>query len=150
LPAWLLITILPRSKLTRFAVQLAVFVNSSLYLGLMAGTILMTYVSGGTFADFGKWESILALFRSDFPPAGVLGAWIHYLAFDVVCGYYIAQDAAANNIPRLLVAPTIFMTLMLGPIGFLMYAFVRVIVGARTPWLQWVPAREAVKTKKEE
>ena len=39
------------------------------------------------------------------------------------------QDAVASQVPRLLVIPCLFLTLMLGPVGLLSYLLLRTLIG---------------------
>jgi hypothetical protein len=58
-------------------------------------------------------------------PAGATIAWVHFLAFDLFVGRWIYLDARARQITAWLVAPILFLTLMLGPLGFLLYLIAR-------------------------
>ena len=55
----------------------------------------------------------------------LLAGWVHYLAFDLFIGAWETRDAMARRVPRLLLAPCLLMTFMLGPIGLLCYHAVR-------------------------
>lgn len=46
--------------------------------------------------------------------AAVLPAWVHYVAFDLWTGMWMARDAVARGVPQLLLIPCLFGTLMLG------------------------------------
>jgi len=58
-------------------------------------------------------------------PAGVTIAWVHFLAFDLFVGRWIYLDSQELRISSWLMAPVLFLTLMLGPAGFLFYLAVR-------------------------
>ena len=72
-------------------------------------------VEGGGFGTIGE---VRALFMSD---GGLLAGWIHYLAFDLFVGMWIAQEADRNGMNRLLQIPILIATFMFGPIGLLIY-----------------------------
>ena len=55
----------------------------------------------------------------------LLAGWVHYLAFDLFIGAWETRDAMARGVPRLLLAPCLILTFMLGPIGLLCYHLVR-------------------------
>ena len=131
LVGWLSIGLAPKSTITRMAVRLSVLTNSFLYAFYVTGLF-----SGGEMPDFGSLAGVLTLFRSG-PDAGLLAAWIHYLAFDLFVGYYIALDAAKNRISRFFVAPFLFLTLMLGPAGLFSWALCRGIFGAKSSFLSF-------------
>jgi len=58
-------------------------------------------------------------------PAGTTIAWVHFLAFDLLVGRWMYLDSQERGISAWLMAPVLFLTLMLGPAGFLFYIIVR-------------------------
>jgi hypothetical protein len=58
-------------------------------------------------------------------PAGATIAWLHFLAFDLFVGRWIYLDSRARRITAWAMAPVLFLTLMLGPFGFLLYLIAR-------------------------
>ncbi len=74
---------------------------------------------------FDTLENVTKLFAK---PEAVLAGWIHYLAFDLFVGAWEVRTARRENIPFLAVIPCLFLTLLLGPAGFLAFTAVR---GAR-------------------
>lgn len=65
---------------------------------------------------------VISLFKS---PRAVLAGWIHYLAFDLMVGLYILNDAASRGIAHVVLLPILFLTLMFGPAGLLAYLGLR-------------------------
>ncbi|MEP2737166.1 MAG: ABA4-like family protein [Erythrobacter sp.] len=108
----------------------------SALLFLIVGGLCLTYSigligittglldNGGPDAplDFGSIEGIRALFASD---GGLTVGWIHYLAFDLFVGIWIARDADSKGFSRILQAPILFFTLMAGPLGLLLWLAIR-------------------------
>ncbi|TXG80292.1 MAG: DUF4281 domain-containing protein [Rhodocyclaceae bacterium] len=76
-------------------------------------------VEGG---GFGSLAEISALFTSS---GNVMLGWTHYLAFDLFIGSWEVEDAGKEGLPHWLVLPCLFLTLMLGPIGLLLYFTIR-------------------------
>src|SRR5882724_5851671 len=64
-------------------------------------------------------------------PEGATIAWVHFLAFDLFIGRWIFLDSRERRISVLLAAPILFLTLMLGPLGFLTYLVVRAVASSR-------------------
>jgi len=58
-------------------------------------------------------------------PAGATVAWLHFLAFDLFVGRWIYLDGRERGITSWVMAPVLFLTLMLGPCGFLLYLIAR-------------------------
>ncbi|WP_284124765.1 ABA4-like family protein [Parerythrobacter aestuarii] len=116
---WAILVLLPRKELLLSVV---------LYLGV--GILCLVYAaglghaiwSGAAEADFGSIEGVRAIFASD---AGVTVGWTHYLAFDLFVGLWIARDADHKGIGRLWQAPVLITTLMVGPVGLLVWLVVR-------------------------
>ena len=77
---------------------------------------------GGEGGEFSSIEGVRQIFSSD---AGVTIGWIHYLAFDLFVGLWIARDADAKDFSRLVQAPILFATLMAGPLGLVLWLLVR-------------------------
>jgi Domain of unknown function (DUF4281) len=54
-------------------------------------------------------------------PTGATIAWLHFLAFDLFVGRWIYLDSRERQVSGWFMAPVLFLTLMLGPAGFLLY-----------------------------
>lgn len=66
-------------------------------------------------------------------PAGAMVAWAHFLAFDLFVARWIYLDSRARSIPHHVLAPTLLVTLMLGPVGYLAHLGARSLHSSRTP-----------------
>lgn len=74
---------------------------------------------GGNFRSL---KGVMKLFKS---PRVVLAGWIHYLAFDLMVGIYILNDAARYDISHWMLIPLLLLTLLFGPAGLLSYFLLR-------------------------
>jgi hypothetical protein len=74
------------------------------------------------FENFNTLGGLMELFSN---PRAVLAGWIHYLAFDLMTGLYIVNNARALGINRWLIVPCLLFTFMLGPFGLLLYFVIR-------------------------
>lgn len=63
-------------------------------------------------------------------PIGATVAWVHFLAFDLFVGRWSYLDSRERGISAWLMAPILFFTLMLGPIGLLAYLILRAVIGS--------------------
>lgn len=118
IPFWLLLVFAPGWKWTQvlvhtFAIPMLLAV---LYLYLAVTSF------GGGEGNFFSLAGVTAMFSD---PYALLAGWVHYLIFDLFVGAWIARDARRHQINHLLVAPCLFFTLMLGPVGLLMYYILR-------------------------
>ena len=115
---WAILILLPRRwplllALPRFVIPLGL---SLLYAGLIA--VHFASADGG----FGSLADVRALFANDH---ALLAGWVHYLAFDLFIGGWIAVRADAIGLPRLLQAPILVVTFMLGPVGLALFLVIR-------------------------
>ena len=121
--AWLALIVLPRwpallSALLYLGVGLLCLVYAVCLIGVLSGMI--PACGGG--ADFTTIAGVRAIFASD---AGVTIGWVHYLAFDLFVGLWIARDGDAKKISRLIQAPILLATFIAGPVGLLVWLAVR-------------------------
>lgn len=118
IPAWVLLIFVPRSNFTHYLVYSHAY---PYFLGLAYAYLI--------FSNFGVGEggmSSLSAIRASFErDAILLAAWIHYLIFDLFVGGWIVKDAAANGIRHITITPALIFTLILGPIGLLIYLILR-------------------------
>jgi hypothetical protein len=57
--------------------------------------------------------------------AGATIAWMHFLAFDLFVGRWVYLDSRERGITAWVMAPVLYLTLMPGLCGFLLYFIVR-------------------------
>jgi hypothetical protein len=87
-----------------------------LMLGIAYVALLVGHWGPGGFGS-------LAEVRQLFERPGLLAAgWLHYLAFDLFVGTWIARDAARRGLPHATVLPCLALCFMFGPAGLLAYA----------------------------
>lgn len=131
--AWLVLLLAPRrpvvlkalfyGPVTLFAIGYSVGL-----IGILSGLIP---TSGGKI-DFSTIDGVRSIFASD---AGATIGWVHYLAFDLFVGIWIARNADALGLHdvkgRIIQAPILFFTFMAGPLGLLLYLILRSVL--KTP-----------------
>lgn len=86
----------------------------------------------------GGYDSLAAVQRLLASPALLTAGWLHYLAFDLFVGAWIADRAGVLGMPHLLVLPLLALTFMFGPAGLLAFA------GLRMFWLRRDPTHVPV------
>ena len=60
-------------------------------------------------------------------PEIALVAWIHFLAFDLFVGRWVFRDSRERAVPAWLASPVLLVTLLLGPLGLLLYLLLRTL-----------------------
>jgi hypothetical protein len=68
---------------------------------------------------FGSLAEVQQLFER---PGLLAAGWLHYLAFDLFVGTWIARDAARRALPHWALLPCLALTFLFGPAGLLAYA----------------------------
>ena len=110
---WILLLALPRHRLAMWIAGTAIPLTlAAVYLALFV------LHARGSSGGFGSLAAVAQLFENHWL---LLAGWVHYLTFDLFIGAWETRDAMVRRIPRLLLAPCLVMTFMLGPIGLLCY-----------------------------
>ena len=114
---WVLLIVAPRWKGTDLLVNSVVVpVAIGLTYTWLIARVFMG--EGDTDASFTSLHGVMAFFTS---PVAATAGWIHYLVFDLFIGAWETRDAQRRGIPHLAVIPCLIVTLLFGPIGFLLY-----------------------------
>jgi len=121
---WALMIFLPSWSVTRWIARSAAF---PVYLAALyvIGVVPLVVAAGpGIIGDFGSAEGVVRLLGS---ADAALVVWIHILAFDQLVGVMIYRDNMQTRVVPLPVQSVVlFLTLMFGPAGFLVYYVIRV------------------------
>ena len=78
--------------------------------------------------SFTSIAGIRGLFADD---SALTAGWIHFLAFDMFIGTWIARDSVERGVHAVLVVPCLALTLLFGPAGLLLYFLLRLAFGRR-------------------
>ncbi len=118
LGGWLALALAPlkRNALV-LAARIAAASVAAIYVLLLARGLAM----GGGLpegAGFDTLDGVIALLSRR---EAMLGAWIHFLAFDLFVGSWMAADAPKAGVPHWLLLPLLGLTLMAGPAGLVLY-----------------------------
>jgi len=126
LPFWALMILLPRWRWT-VRIMRSPFVSAApaLLYGALVLPRLGTIWPAIARPTLGGIATLLG------SPEGATIAWVHFLAFDLLIGRWIYLDSQERRLSALLTAPVLFLTLMLGPLGFLTYLMLRAVVTSR-------------------
>ena len=119
---WAGLVLAPRWTITRDWVAPVVV---PLLIGVVYVTLMLTYLDRAP--DGGGFDSLAGVAALFSVEELLLAGWIHYLAFDLFVGAWEVKDAQDQGIHHLLVIPCLFLTLMAGPGGLLLYWVIRVV-----------------------
>ncbi|MDA9027057.1 ABA4-like family protein [Flavobacteriaceae bacterium] len=121
IPMWVLMLFFSKWKVTRFLIDFKVI---PLALAFMYAIYIFQAIQISGMMDFGSLTSVITLFTEE---NAVLAGWIHYLAFDLIVGMWMLYQNKELKINQLVMAPCLFLTFMLGPIGFLLFMIIKTI-----------------------
>jgi hypothetical protein len=128
LPLWLLMIVVPHWRLTRRLLHspLVVVPLPVLYALLVVprlGELLPLLV-------YPRLDDVAAVLGR---PDGAVLAWIHFLAFDLFVGRWAYLDSRERGVSAWLMAGVLVVTLLLGPLGLLLYLGLRAVHAGRAP-----------------
>jgi hypothetical protein len=121
LAGWLALLLAPiRRDSLVFAARFAAACVAAIYVILLVrGVATGPGLPDG--AGFSTLDGVVALLSRR---EAILGGWVHFLAFDLFVGSWMAEDAPRAGVPHWLVVPLLGLTLMAGPAGLLGYLLV--------------------------
>lgn len=123
--SWAALILLPRwPALLSALLYLVVGLLSLLYAGILIGLMTGWVDPGGSMegGNFSSIEGVQALFAAK---GGLTLGWLHYLAFDLFVGIWIARDADAKGFSRFIQGPILLATFMAGPLGLFAWLVLR-------------------------
>ncbi len=124
IPFWLLLIIFPYNGLTNFFVQSVV----PLFI-LAVGYVYLSYnlyLENNIFDSFELYNGLDGLYSMFANETLLLLFWLHFLAISLFAGSWIVRDARRYLIPKIVVIPSLIFTYFTGPVGLLIYWFIRV------------------------
>ena len=119
IPFWLLLMVAPRWSWTQRLVHGPVVL---LLLTPIYAYMLFGYGPTPEGVELSSLYGVMVAFSA---PHIVVAGWIHYLIFDLFVGAWETRDAQRRGIPHLLVVPCLVVTMMIGPVGLLLYVAMR-------------------------
>ena len=124
IPFWLLLIFLPHSQITNFLVQSVV-----VPLLLAVGYAYLSYdlfTQGNIFSGFELYSGLDGLYAMFANEALLLIFWLHFLAISLFVGAWIVRDSKKYFIPKIVLIPSLVLTYFSGPIGLVLYWFIRI------------------------
>jgi hypothetical protein len=93
-------------------------------LVLSVSYALALAVGLGGEGGFSSLPAVRQLFANDW---ALLAGWIHYLAFDLFIGAWIARHTELAQLSRLILIPILPLTFLFGPVGLLLFLAIRFV-----------------------
>ena len=124
IPFWLLLIFIPNHQLTNILVQ-SVIIPLLLAVGY-AYLSYFIYLDGDIFDGFELYTGLDGLYSMFSNEVLLLIFWLHFLAISLFAGAWIVRDSKKYFIPKIVTVPSLIFTYFTGPIGLVIYWFLRI------------------------
>ena len=124
IPFWFMLIFFPNNGLTTFFVQSIVvpLILGAAYVYLSYNLYLENDIFDG-FELYKGLDGLYSMFANEYL---LLIFWLHFLAISLFAGAWIVRDSRRYLIPRIIVIPSLIFTYFTGPVGLLIYWFIRI------------------------
>ena len=124
IPFWLLLILMTQHQITNFFTQSII---TPLLLGAgYAYLSYLIYLEGELLAGFELYDGLDGLYSMFANEALLLVFWLHFLAISLFAGSWIVRDSKRYFIPKIVTIPSLILTYFTGPIGLVVYWFIRI------------------------
>jgi len=124
IPFWLLLIILPNHGVTNFFAQSII---APLFLASAYGFVAYNiFLEGNILDSFELYSGLDGLYSMFSSEAFLLVFWLHFLAISLFLGTWISRDSQRYMVPRFFVIISLVLTYFTGPVGLLIYWFIRI------------------------
>ena len=124
IPFWLLLIFFPNHSVTNFFVQsiIAPLLLAIGYTYLSYNLYLENNILEG-FDLYSGLDGLYSIFANEIL---LLIFWLHFLAISLFTGAWIVRDAKRYSIPKIITIPILILTYYTGPLGLVIYWFLRI------------------------
>ncbi len=124
LPFWLLLIILPGHGLTNFLVHSIII---PLFLATAYGFVAYNiFLEGNILDSFELYRGLEGLYALFSEESFLLIFWLHFLSISLFMGSWIARDSQKYMVPKFFTIISLILTYFTGPVGLLIYWFIRI------------------------
>ena len=130
LPFWIVLIVFPQSQICKVFITsiFPIFIISLAYCYLLYLLFNEGYDFLKNFELYLGLSSILDLFSDK---SFLILFWSHFLAINLFCGGWIVKDSQKFGINKILLSFPLILTYFIGPIGILVYWFIRIFYSKR-------------------
>jgi len=130
LPFWLLLIIMPNSKITQLFVNSIVLplILSTVYVYIIYQTTLLDESIFDIFKLYLSLDNLYTVFATE---SFLLAFWIHFLVLNLFLGSWVSRDGVRYNMSRKLVAIPLIIIYLTGPLGLVLYWLFRIFYAKR-------------------
>ena len=124
IPFWFLLIFAPQNQLTIVLAQSII-----VPLLLASGYAFLSYniyLEGNILEGFELYSGLDGLYSMFANEALLLIFWLHFLAISLFVGAWIVRDSKKYLIPKIIIIPSLILTYFTGPMGLVIYWFIRI------------------------
>ena len=123
-PFWLLLILVPNHGFTNFLTQSII---APLLLAICYSYLSYNlYLEKSIFEGFELYSGLDGLYSMFSNEILLLIFWLHFLAISLFAGAWIVRDARKYFMPKIITTPSLILTYFSGPIGLVVYWFIRI------------------------
>jgi len=125
IPFWLMLAIIPNSKITRFFINSVILplVFSAAYVFVIYQAFLLEDPMLEIFKLYLSLDNLYTIFATE---SFLLFFWLHFLALNIFLGSWVSSDGVKYNITRGIVFFPLLMIYFTGPLGLVIYWIIRI------------------------
>ena len=125
LPFWLMLIIIPNSRLSRILINSVILplILSTAYVYVIYQAILLDESLLDIFKLYLSLDNLYTVFATE---SFLLVFWLHFLFLNLFLGSWVSRDALKHQISRSLVFLPLILIYFTGPLGLVLYWFLRV------------------------
>ena len=124
LPFWMLLIFTPNNGITTFLTQ-SIIAPLLLAIGYSFLSYNL-YLEKNIFDGFELYSGLDGLYSMFANEILLLVFWLHFLAISLFAGAWIVRDARKYLIPKIITIPSLVLTYFSGPVGLVIYWFLRI------------------------
>ena len=130
LPFWLMIIIMPNSKVTQFFINSIILplILSATYVYIIYQTILLDEPIFDIFRLYLSLDNLYTVFATE---SFLLIFWLHFVALNIFLGSWMSRDGVKYNMSRSLMCVPLILVYFTGPLGLALYWLIRVFCAKR-------------------
>jgi len=130
LPFWLMLIIIPSSKITQIFVNSVVLplILAIAYAYVIYQAILLDEPMFDIFKLYLNLDNLYTVFATE---NFLLVFWIHFVALNIFLGSWVSRDGIKHNIPRKVVTIPLILIYFTGPLGLVLYWVFRIFYAKR-------------------
>ena len=130
LPFWFMLITLPNSKFTQILINSIILplILSSAYIYILYQAFLLDEPIFDVFKLYSSLDDLYTIFATE---SFLLIFWLHFLAINLFIGSWVSRDGVKYNMSRSLVFVPLVLIYFTGPLGLVLYWFIRVFYAKR-------------------